>query len=139
LAGFPDPDGAHPVLRKIRRNGAFSAIRAAALRAWGGREIGGRDRMENTPRSTRGAFRALAGTDIGDKNLNIKEKINEIGNIFKICPNAPFDVAQGEGEEGIGGGVFPDPSSRVGAKRRIEGPHPLAQGGFQSLSPAQPV
>ncbi len=53
------------------------------------REVWGR------PGTAARAVRALMETDIGDKNLYVKEKSEIIGIMFGICPNAPFDFAQG--------------------------------------------
>ena len=40
------------------------------------------------PETAAGAVRALTETDIGDKNLYVKEKSEVMGNNFEICPNA---------------------------------------------------
>ncbi len=43
---------------------------------------------ERRPRGAPGAFRALTGTDIGEKNLNVKEKNENIGEKSRACPGA---------------------------------------------------
>ncbi len=47
------------------------------------------------PETAAGAVRALMETDIGDKNLPVKEKSKKIGKILKFVRTPHFDFAQG--------------------------------------------
>ena len=111
---FPIRAARAPFCRKCAGTALFAAIRAAALRAarpsvpgaapYRGRAlatptaaarrqgstngIGAGIGGERRPRGAPGAFRALTGTDIGEKNRNVKENIKKIGEKSRGCPGA---------------------------------------------------
>ncbi len=82
-----------PPLKRRRYRKAHSSPDACGRLQGHPSGIGGRDRTERRPcgatlESMPGAFRALTGIDIGDKNRCVKEKSEIIGIFFGIRPNA---------------------------------------------------
>ncbi len=101
LAGFPDPDGASPVLQVVCWNGRFAPIPVAAIETaalpWAERKSAVGIGWKRRPRGAPGAFRALTGTDIGDKNQYVTKKSEVMGNFLDFSERSapPFGFAQG--------------------------------------------